>query len=415
MTSVEKPRSDTPATSGAVPAFFTDPDFDFEFRNALGATAYGVGDPGMWLATAARISDGDRPSWFAVWSERADQLSALGDTAGAAGDTRGARWAYLSASAAYSRALGAVDGLPPDQGDAVMLPTFRSSRRCWDAMIDSSEGQFVRVEIPYSDTTLPGYLLRPDASGAARPTFVLTNGSDGSLSSLWASGAAEALERGWNAFVYDGPGQQSMLFEHAVPFRHDWEAVLTPVVDTLVARVDVDPDRLTAYGVSQAGYWLPRALAFEHRFVAAVADPGVVDVSTAWTGKLPKNMVKMLDDGKRAAFNRDMGYASKVPSLGRQLRFRARPFLRDSWFDVFTEVRRYELGDLGNEIRTPLFICDPEDEQFWPGQSQELAARVRGSVLVRFTAAEGANFHCQPMGRMLTHERMYDWLEQQLA
>ena len=62
-----------------------------------------------------------------------------------------------------------------------------------------------------------------------------------------------------------------------MPFRPDWEAVLTPVVDTLVARGDVDPGALVAYGISQAGYWLPRALAFEHRFVAAVADPGVFD------------------------------------------------------------------------------------------------------------------------------------------
>ena len=35
-------------------------------------------------------------------------------------------------------------------------------------------------------------------------------------------------------FAFDGPGQQSMLFERGVPFRYDWEAVLTPVIDTLV-------------------------------------------------------------------------------------------------------------------------------------------------------------------------------------
>jgi hypothetical protein len=47
--------------------------FDFEFRDALGATAYGVGDPGMWLATAREIVDGDRQSWFDAWTARADQ------------------------------------------------------------------------------------------------------------------------------------------------------------------------------------------------------------------------------------------------------------------------------------------------------------------------------------------------------
>jgi hypothetical protein len=254
--------------------FFADPDFDFEARIALGNAACGVGDVGLVLATVAGITDGDRPSWFAAWTARADQLGALGDEWRAAGDLPGARWAYLAASEACARALNAVDGLPPERGDAVLLPTFRRGRGYWDAMIDASAGRFVRVDVPYERSTLPGYLLRPDATGAARPTLVMTNGSDGPLSSLWASGVSDAHDRGWNVFVYDGPGQQSMLFERNVPFRPDWEAVLTPVVDALVARPDVDANALTAYAISQGGYWLPRALAFEHRIVAAVADGG---------------------------------------------------------------------------------------------------------------------------------------------
>jgi len=31
--------------------------------------------------------------------------------------------------------------------------------------------------------------------------------------------------------------------------------------------------------------------------------------------------------------------------------------------------------------------------------------------LIAFTAEEGANFHCQPLGRLLTEERMFNWLE----
>ena len=117
--------------------FFTDDTFDFEFRDALGATAYGVGDPGMWLATARQIVDGDRQSWFDAWTARADQLADLAGDAAAHDDARGASWAYLSASAAYSKAMGAVDGLPTEEGNSVLLPTFRNSRRCWDAMIDA--------------------------------------------------------------------------------------------------------------------------------------------------------------------------------------------------------------------------------------------------------------------------------------
>jgi hypothetical protein len=406
----------TTTTKADVGAFFTDPDFDFEFRGALGATAYGVGDPGMWLATAAQIVDGDRPSWFAAWTGRADRLAGLGDDAAAVGDRPGAAWAYLSASAAYSRALGAVDGLPAAQAADVTLPTFRRSRRCWDAMIDSSEGRCVRVEVPYEGTTLPAYLLRPDTSGAARPTFVMTNGSDGSLASMWSSGAAEALARGWNAVVYDGPGQQSMLFERGVPFRPDWEAVLTPVVDALAARPDVDATALMAYGISQAGYWLPRALAFEHRFVAAVADPGVVDVSTSWTRYLPPEMIQLLDGGQKDLFDHYMGQVDADPATARTFAFRARPYGIDDPYDLFTAVRTYQLREVARQIRTPLLITDPDDEQFWPGQSDQLAALLTAPhEVARFTRADGANEHCQPLAPRLTAHRIFGWLTARLA
>jgi hypothetical protein len=110
---------------------------------------------------------------------------------------------------------------------------------------------------------------------------VLNNGSDGPTSHMGLFGGWVALERGWHAMTFDGPGQQAALFLQGMPFRPDWEAVLTPVVDAMVARPDVDPGRLAVIGVSQAGYWVPRALAFEHRFAAAVADPGVVDVTSS--------------------------------------------------------------------------------------------------------------------------------------
>jgi hypothetical protein len=395
--------------------FFVDADFDFEARIALGATAYGVDDPGGVLATFARVQDGDRSSWFDAWTARGDELIELAEASLTSGDRLGAQWALLSGSAAYSRALGAVDGLPAEQCDAVRLPTFRKSRQAWDAMIDASQGRFLQVEVPYEGTTLPGYLLRPSAEGAARPTHVLTNGSDGSLGTLWGYGVAEALRRGWNAFVYDGPGQQSMLFERGVPFRPDWEAVLTPVVDTLMARKDVHPTQLTAYGISQAGYWLPRALAFEHRFVAAVADPGVVDVSTSWMRFLPAEMVQLLDSGQKDVFNKYMAEVGGDQDYASTFAFRARPYAIDDPFELFSTVRTYHLRDIAKQIRTPLFITDPQDEQFWPGQSDQLADLLTTDhEVMRFTVADGANWHCQPLALRLTGRAIFAWLQRHL-
>jgi hypothetical protein len=41
-------------------------------------------------------------------------------------------------------------------------------------------------------------------------------------------------------------------------------------------------------------------LAFEHRVVAAVADPGVVDVSTSWAAALPKELLQLVDASRRS-------------------------------------------------------------------------------------------------------------------
>jgi hypothetical protein len=61
-------------------------------------------------------------------------------------------------------------------------------------------------------------------------------------------------------------------------------------------------------------------------------------------------------------------------------------------------------------------ITDPDGEQFWPGQSQELFDALPGpKVIVRFTKAEGAEMHCEPMGRSLLEQRMYDWLDDTLG
>ncbi len=392
--------------------FSKDSGFDFEARCAVGRAACGIGDVGLVLATLDRIGDDGPQAWFDQWSATARTVADRADRAAADGHRTTAGWAYLAAADYYALALGALDGLA-DQ--SALDPTFAAHRQCWEGYIDAGAGAFVRVDVPYEDTTLPGYLLRPDGSGTRRPTLVITNGSDGSLPALIAHGAADALARGWNVFLYDGPGQQSMLFQRGITFRPDWEAVLTPVVDALVARSDVDAAALVAYGVSQAGYWLPRALAFEHRFVAAVVDPGVTDVSTSWLGHLPPEMIALLRSGDKATFDGYLEQFGDDPDAQRTFDFRARPYGMRDPFDVFTEVTKYHLGEVVGQVSTPLLITDPQGEQFWPGQSRQLFDALTGEKqILEFTREQGANWHCQPLGRQLTNKQMLDWLADRL-
>ena len=59
-----------------------------------------------------------------------------------------------------------------------------------------------------------------------------------------------------DAVTFDGPGQNASLVRQRLTFRPDWEKVITPVVECLLTRPDVDAGKIALLGVSQAGYWV---------------------------------------------------------------------------------------------------------------------------------------------------------------
>ena len=69
-----------------------------------------------------------------------------------------------------------------------------------------------------------------------------------------------------------------------------------------------------------------------------------------------------------------------------------------------------------SEITTPLLVTSPDKEQFWSGQSQQLYDALPGTKeLARFTTAQGADWHCKPLGRRQVDQRVFDWFATQLS
>ncbi|HEX4833612.1 MAG TPA: dipeptidyl aminopeptidase [Trebonia sp.] len=391
-------------------------EWDFTVRTILGKASRAGADVGEVLAAIAPVRPGDRAGWLAAWTALGERVAAIAAASAAAGHRVSAARAYLRAACYHAVAVNAIDGLDGDT--AGLLPAFRAHRAAWEGFVANTHWPVERVDIPYEGTSLPGWLFRPDDSGTRHPTLVMNNGSDGSISGNWCEGAEGGLERGYNVLLFDGPGQQSMLFERDTPFRFDWENVLTPVVDFLVARADVDASRLALYGVSQAGYWVARALAFEHRFAAAIADGGLVDVGRPWFEKIPPALLALYRSGDKAAFDQQVrrGMAGPGARAARETwAFRARPYGVEGYCAVLDEVAKYDVTAVAGQVTTPLFIADPDGEQFFGGQPAELAALVPGSTLARFTQDEGASYHCQPLARELTEQRMFDWLDDHVA
>ena len=126
-----------------------------------------------------------------------------------------------------------------------------------------------------------GYLLRPAADDTPRPTVIAPAGYDSTAEGGYAEEAVSALEYGMNCLVFEGPGQVGVLYERGQTLRPDFETVLGPVLDWVVAQPGVDPHALVLFGRSFAGYLAPRGAAGEPRIAALIADPAQYDFGAA--------------------------------------------------------------------------------------------------------------------------------------
>lgn len=390
--------------------FFKSLDTEFDFLLKLGGANYRFTDIGELLAIRDLIDESNAETGVQAYLKFAQTCEATAADCLSRKHNISARDAYLRASCYYSAATGFLDSTPHPERFADI---WKSHRKCWDEAMKLMDFEYSYFDIPYEGKTLPGYFIKRKGDNTKRPLYIFNNGSDGSIMDVLSYGGSAALQRGYNIMTFDGPGQNSSLFVNNLYFRYDWEKVITPVIDSIINRPDVDEDNLVLYGISQAGYWAPRAAAFEKRIKVLIADPGCVDVSTSWLQFLPKEMLELLDGGQKDIFNKYMGEMSGDPKAAATFSFRARPYGINDPFDLFTEVKKYNLYDCADKIECHSIITDPENEQFWPGQSQKLYDLLKCTKeLIKFTAAEGGNYHCEPKARMLWEQRVFDKLDE---
>lgn len=401
------------------PVFFPeDTQFWYETLRTLGHITYGGADFGEAVATTHRIKAGDYDSWHDEWLTTADRVAAQARSSLAGGHPVSARDAFLRASNYYRNAEFFLHG---DPADPRVTHAYDLQVECFRAAAELAVTPIEPIEIPYEGTTLPGYFYRVDDSGAPRPTVLMCNGFDGSAEEMYFSGAAAAVERGYNVLVYDGPGQPGAVHRRGLHFRPDWENVVGPVIDYALTRPEVDPARLALFGNSMGGVLTPRAAAFEPRVSALITVDGIYDLGDISTANLP---------GERAEVERRLR-ADSDPEFDAMLDAAVQhsPMLR--WavdqgkftFGIGTAREfcaaylDYHVRDgIAERITCPTLVCDGVDDGFFQGQPELLYDHLTcRKTLVKFTEAEGADAHCQSGAQRLAYARVYDWLDDVFA
>jgi hypothetical protein len=227
--------------------FKDDPEFWFEIVRLFGAAEYGGALFGEVIAFAKKIKSGDYDSWCEANNAVADRLADEAEGQLKKAHKISARDNYLRASSYYRSAEFFLHANPRDPR---MKRAFERTTACYRQAAALFTPAIETVEIPFEGTTLTGYFHPTDTSGAPRKTLILNNGFDGSPEEMHWNGARAAVDRGFNVLVFDSPGQFASVHRQGLHFRGDWENVVTPVVDYLLTRKDVDPKGIALHGES---------------------------------------------------------------------------------------------------------------------------------------------------------------------
>lgn len=409
-------------TPGAM-TLFKDPAYNFGGLMALGGAGFGAGEVGEVLTAVNTINKAGLSSqtYVETFKKLGDQLMEAPE--GSKPDDQTKRFRALRAAQYYAQALFFVLG-SDDPGSEEQL--YKAGRGAWDTFCGLCDPAPVKANVPYGKTPLPVWFFRPDGADTRRPTVILTNGSDGQNVDMWTYGVPAALDRGWNALVYDGPGQGQLLFVDQVVFSPTWDKVVTPLVDWLVARPDVDPKKIALTGLSMAGDLAPRAAAFETRIAALVAMPGCVE---PWLG-FPAEIREILTPSKEETnniWNKEV-VPELPPAAAATMKKRFEPFsipamldaregkLFTDFYTPATRIQALTITDVVGRITSPTLVLDYDDEQFYPGQPRQMYDKLTSPKdYVKLTAAQGAQLHCSPMAPQLHCEVVFDWLQETLS
>lgn len=181
-------------------------------------------------------------NWVPVWRQAGRKFEKLGDEAEKAGNFEDARNQYLLAKTHY-----AIGRFPSEITD-LKREISQDCSRAYEKACRHLEPKIEIAEIVCNGLTVRAHFRVPKCDSPVPAVLIMCGADVFKEDRGWA--AELALENGLAALVMDAPGTGENEFPWAPESVVAWEAA----VDYLMARKEVDSNRVGAFGISRGGY-----------------------------------------------------------------------------------------------------------------------------------------------------------------
>ena len=376
----------------------------------------GMSDINECLETLDRVDTDDPESWSREWRKTAERLERTGYAKLEEGH-RFSAGEYLMRASTYYRASMHRNMNPGS--DEVREMTEREIA-CFVTSQDLLEAPMEVVAVPFEGTELTGYYFMAggdecDDKVPVAPVLIVHQGRD-----AWAEDcrylALEAVRRGYHCLLIDGPGNGQALRRHGLPFRPDWESFVSPVVDFVLERPEVDPEGVMLMGISMGGYLAGRAAAFEPRLRICITNPGVLDWGETFFTTLEEyspEMLEMYENNPRRLNNTLKVVGALSPFLMWGLTDTMWKHGADTPAGMLDDMKRYTNRETAKNITAATLVIDAEYEAY--GQAREFydALECRKEYML-FTEEEAAPLHVQTGALAVQSQRVFDWIDTEL-
>lgn len=216
----------------------------------------------------------DKEGWDRAWLALAESKEVNAKRALAAGHKQTAMQNFFHASQYYRMSdvfITAADMAKKSQRFLKSQENFRAAAGLHSPLIEV-------ITVRCGDEEYDGYFCHPiNPRPGPWPAVFLIGGADAFSEEIFFSGR-QVLGRGWALLLVDTPGRGSSHYVKGIPARPDYEVPARACIDYLVSRSEVDSKRMGLIGISMAGYYAPRAAAFDPRIKALVCWSGCYNV-----------------------------------------------------------------------------------------------------------------------------------------